>query len=227
MIGKLAALSCAIVLSLSTVPAHAGVIGTADTGSSGGIGSYIGTGNVTQQVYNNTAFAGTIDITSLTFYNSLYPGGQARPGTFQLYLSYLAPNTNIANFDIAPFDYNYASFTNVFNGAAPTAADGKLTFNLISAFHYDPTQGDLMLTIRNESFDGYSNSFYLDADIGNPNMNFRGALYPYEYNQGLVTGFNAVAPVPEPSTWAMMILGFAGVGFMAYRRRFGTTASAA
>jgi hypothetical protein len=27
------------------------------------------------------------------------------------------------------------------------------------------------------------------------------------------------AVVPEPSTWAMMILGFAGVGFMAYRRR--------
>jgi hypothetical protein len=29
----------------------------------------------------------------------------------------------------------------------------------------------------------------------------------------------AVGAVPEPSTWAMMILGFAGVGFMAYRRR--------
>ena len=28
-----------------------------------------------------------------------------------------------------------------------------------------------------------------------------------------------VAAVPEPSTWAMMILGFMGVGFMAYRRR--------
>ena len=27
------------------------------------------------------------------------------------------------------------------------------------------------------------------------------------------------APVPEPSTWAMMILGFAGIGFMAYSRR--------
>jgi hypothetical protein len=25
--------------------------------------------------------------------------------------------------------------------------------------------------------------------------------------------------VPEPSTWAMMILGFAGIGFMAYRRK--------
>jgi hypothetical protein len=29
----------------------------------------------------------------------------------------------------------------------------------------------------------------------------------------------SVFPVPEPSTWAMLILGFAGVGFMAYRRK--------
>nr|WP_249803765.1 choice-of-anchor K domain-containing protein [Bradyrhizobium zhengyangense] len=28
-----------------------------------------------------------------------------------------------------------------------------------------------------------------------------------------------IGGVPEPSTWAMMILGFSGVGFMAYRRR--------
>ena len=28
-----------------------------------------------------------------------------------------------------------------------------------------------------------------------------------------------VSAVPEPSTWAMMILGFAGIGFMAYRRK--------
>lgn len=32
---------------------------------------------------------------------------------------------------------------------------------------------------------------------------------------------NALAPaVPEPSTWAMMILGFFGLGFVAYRRRY-------
>jgi PEP-CTERM motif len=31
--------------------------------------------------------------------------------------------------------------------------------------------------------------------------------------------FAATSAVPEPSTWAMMILGFAGVGFMAYRRK--------
>ncbi|HVQ69418.1 MAG TPA: PEPxxWA-CTERM sorting domain-containing protein [Bradyrhizobium sp.] len=31
--------------------------------------------------------------------------------------------------------------------------------------------------------------------------------------------FAFASPVPEPSTWAMMILGFIGIGFMAYRRR--------
>jgi hypothetical protein len=30
---------------------------------------------------------------------------------------------------------------------------------------------------------------------------------------------SSVAAVPEPTTWAMMILGFMGVGFMAYRRK--------
>ena len=41
------------------------------------------------------------------------------------------------------------------------------------------------------------------------------------YTLGDVSGsgtFN-VSAVPEPSTWAMMILGFAGIGFMAYRRK--------
>jgi PEP-CTERM motif len=37
---------------------------------------------------------------------------------------------------------------------------------------------------------------------------------------GVFTGtMTAITAVPEPSTWAMMILGFAGVGFLAYRRR--------
>jgi PEP-CTERM motif-containing protein len=29
----------------------------------------------------------------------------------------------------------------------------------------------------------------------------------------------SVATVPEPSTWAMMLLGFSGIGYLAYRRR--------
>lgn len=35
----------------------------------------------------------------------------------------------------------------------------------------------------------------------------------------IVGQFTLASAVPEPSTWAMMIFGFAGVAFMAYRRR--------
>jgi hypothetical protein len=38
--------------------------------------------------------------------------------------------------------------------------------------------------------------------------------------KNLVAGeFTIAAAVPEPSTWAMMILGFCGLGFMTYRRK--------
>jgi hypothetical protein len=36
---------------------------------------------------------------------------------------------------------------------------------------------------------------------------------------GFFFGVELSPAVPEPSTWAMMILGFAGIGFMAYRRK--------
>jgi hypothetical protein len=39
------------------------------------------------------------------------------------------------------------------------------------------------------------------------------------FSEGITNGPAITDGVPEPSTWAMMILGFAGVGFMAYRRK--------
>ena len=58
---------------------------------------------------------------------------------------------------------------------------------------------------------------------GNPNT-----LYFTDGVNGESNGlFGSITAVPEPSTWAMMIVGFAGVGFMAYRRRNQTAALAA
>jgi PEP-CTERM motif len=46
----------------------------------------------------------------------------------------------------------------------------------------------------------------------------------WDYFEGMakdpVTGSQIVAGVPEPSTWAMMLLGFAGLGFASLRRRY-------
>jgi hypothetical protein len=74
---------------------------------------------------------------------------------------------------------------------------------------------------------GTFNIFDAIADGGNTD-----AAAPY----GLIVGETGVetfgtgtiaAAVPEPSTWAMMILGFAGVGFMAYRRKLNRALMAA
>jgi hypothetical protein len=50
---------------------------------------------------------------------------------------------------------------------------------------------------------------------------FEDLNFPYsDYNYFDQTFVFAIASaVPEPSTWAMMVLGFAGVSFMTYRRR--------
>ena len=40
-----------------------------------------------------------------------------------------------------------------------------------------------------------------------------------DVRQVRLEGVESITAVPEPSTWAMMILGFGGVGFMAYRRK--------
>jgi hypothetical protein len=42
---------------------------------------------------------------------------------------------------------------------------------------------------------------------------------PSNQQGNLIDDVTVTTGVPEPSTWAMMILGFMGVGFMAYRRK--------
>jgi hypothetical protein len=60
-----------------------------------------------------------------------------------------------------------------------------------------------------------------------PTQNYSGAPFYLYYVEGNgapavlnvdLHTLNFTTDVPEPSTWAMMILGFFGVGFMAYRR---------
>jgi hypothetical protein len=46
-----------------------------------------------------------------------------------------------------------------------------------------------------------------------------GSFYDANNNVFSIDIAGPAPAVPEPSTWAMMILGFAGVGFMAYRRK--------
>jgi PEP-CTERM motif len=68
---------------------------------------------------------------------------------------------------------------------------------------------------------------------GFPNLTFNSNTYE-GVNNGFTSKFEQYtefaeirSAVPEPSTWAMMILGFTGIGAVTYRRRKSTTLRAA
>jgi PEP-CTERM motif len=73
-------------------------------------------------------------------------------------------------------------------------------WNLASPAHgfsYDPTDADQTLIQL-----GDTNGDLVEADISS-----------------VAITVSSTPPVPEPSTWAMMLLGFAGLGFASYRAR--------
>jgi hypothetical protein len=106
-----------------------------------------------------------------------------------------------------------------------------------SAFGFDATflMGGFNVTINSDSqvlsnqnfnvvrggtlaFFGFSDSTadIKSVTISNSGSAFVGVGFAID---NFTYGATVTSSVPEPSTWAMMILGFAGVGFMAYRRK--------
>jgi hypothetical protein len=81
------------------------------------------------------------------------------------------------------------------------------------------------------SFIGTVGATYSIAGLFTPTFTFigqtleaaiAGFTVPADQSVNVSGNFPSVqvgAAAPEPSTWAMMILGFAGIGFMAYRRK--------
>ena len=209
-----AAAACCAVAAFS--PAQALVVGSADTSSSYPFGSS-GAGAYFQQIYSAASFVGTTQISSLSFYNALSPATSTPLGdTFTLYLS--TTTAPVSTFDTDTMKYPDATFTQVFTGKLTSLVNGRLDILFDNAFAYDPSKGNLVLTVKDFDY-GSGGNLFLDADQNNGVSNIRMSSYPYNFNQGLVTGFNeAAGAVPEPATWAMMILGFGLVG-TAVRRK--------
>jgi hypothetical protein len=65
------------------------------------------------------------------------------------------------------------------------------------------------------AFAEYDGTLDTLVQVDSSNFTFTGHITLYiDYAASELT-----ASIPEPSTWAMLLLGFAGIGFMAYRRR--------
>lgn len=91
---------------------------------------------------------------------------------------------------------------------------------------------DNVLTTASPHVDGSGLAFIADS-IGFILFNNSGVItlsndsgFPFIFPSGAAT-VTVTAAVPEPTTWAMMILGFCSLGFMAYRRKTNRAALAA
>lgn len=209
-------------------PAQALVIGTANTEGSIPFGSSnSGAAFVYQQVYNASNFSSAMDITAITFYDTFgNTGGVARGGEFRIFLS----TTSTAIGDPLGIPAGFpGSVTEVFKATLPTVANGRLDFNnLLQSFHYDPSQGNLLLTILAfGTTESSSNPLRLDfmSNTGSL-MSWSVPAGPGMSHQGLVTGFNDVSPVPIPAVGAAVPLLFAGGGLIGYWRRRKAAANA-
>jgi hypothetical protein len=199
-------------------PAHALTVGTAD-GANGIPFGNTGGGYYYQQVYSSALFGSGLNINEISFYNSISPGGTPRAGDFHIYLSYTSGS--IANFDTNAFVFPDASFVEVYSGSIPAVASGRIDLNLSTAFSYNAALGNLMLTVREFTLADSGGRLFLDTDTDNTAgivTNSRFSAFSYNWNQGLVTGFNAVpgsavgeTPIPAVGAGLPLILGAGGL----------------
>lgn len=123
-------------------------------------------------------------------------------GTFDLKVAFTAP---------AGTTPNPGNFTADFGGTVTTGKGGQ--------------SGDVIITFTNltQNFTYSGGTFALTITTPQIDLSFAGSKNaPVSADvEGSITfaQISTVAGVPEPATWAMMLIGFAGAGFVGYRRR--------
>jgi hypothetical protein len=145
------------------------------------------------------------------------PGGGPITPTGNLYIAPVGstpPGRALWNFE---FSVNPGSLLGTHSLLTITGPGGVFAFNPASILDNTPLGGPLYQNSENLGF------AFLGGPINfNPNAS---GIYTFDLklfsSADLLLGDVSIQvnAVPEPSTWAMLILGFAGIGFMAYRRK--------
>jgi PEP-CTERM motif len=132
---------------------------------------------------------------------------------------YTAPAGNSSGKALWNFEFsvNPGSLVGTHSLLTITGPGGVLAFNPQLILDNTPIGGPLYQNSENLAF------AFLGGPINfNPNLSgiYTFGLKLFSANDLLLGDVSIqVNAVPEPSTWAMLILGFAGIGFMAYRRK--------
>ena len=192
-IKRIAGLGTAILIGLSAPSAQAGYVV-----------------DLTQQGPNVVATgSGAIDLTGLTVFRKgvgartgvdpvdgvMFTGGPAKAGFFDIYQNFSGPG-----------DFGSGGPINASSGRGDFVGivSGSGFLNVPAGYLSDTLLSDAA-TYDSQTFSS------LGATPG---------TYKWTWGTGANQNFTLVigaAAVPEPSTWAMMVLGFAGLGFMGYQ----------
>ena len=110
-----------------------------------------------------------------------------------------------ANLQVDATNHTLIGGTVTLQGKGPEAGVYTFSAQATGPFDGSGTNGDTMVVAAGLQ-NGQPVEFITEVAIG-------------QFFSNSFADFLLTTAVPEPSTWAMMILGFAGVGFTAYRRR--------
>lgn len=129
----------------------------------------------------------------------------------------LTPNfNNFGSFTLAgrdlPIVYTGVTFDLLVSFSVPAGIGNQLVTGVLTGTAAEVGNGGVFIDFNNSPF-----NFTFSGGSGTLQVS---DLNVSAGQTAGVTGHLTFTPaVPEPSTWAMMILGFVGVGFMTYRRR--------
>jgi hypothetical protein len=144
--------------------------------------------------------------------NVLSSGNGAQPfGTSGNYLSVLGGGTENVSFSARPsFSFFWGSIDD-FNTITVQTTNGNESFtgtDIATRFAADGVQATGCQTVTN------CNRYFTFTD-GDAGQNITGFTISSTRNSFELTNISAV---PEPATWAMLIVGFLGIGFLSYRK---------
>jgi hypothetical protein len=169
-----------------------------------------------QQLYDASAFPGAIDVGSVTFFRA--DDGLMDSASYDI--AFYLSDRPLDGMSETPGDNLGFLLADWGNFSLSGLMPAELTFDGVD-FTYDPADGNLLMQVTVTAVGatvGYDSFFQADSSISVTQRLYDNAG-GVEANDalGLVTRFNDA--VPEPASWALMILGFGGVGSVIRRRR--------